>query len=104
MESRLFELVRLLVCGYYSNVVALGNMSSVSHAYCERLALQNILDSLVTRAQAHGNLLVTADPAPGCVHCVGLASLIVARDNKHRLRIGYRLCSKILSHIIYLLL
>ena len=104
MEARLSELIRFIVARYHAHIVARRNMIGISHADGKCLAGKNVGGGLVAGADAHGQLLIVADPAPGRIHGVRRAILSIGGEDKDRLRIGPGLCSKILAHKTDLLL
>ena len=59
---------------------------------------QQVLDRLVALAQADGQLGGIADTAPGRVHGIGRAILIVRCNDENGLGIAERLRAKIFTH------
>lgn len=68
------------------------------HADGERLVLDNVGGSLVAGADSQAQLLVDADAAPGRIHGVGDAVLVIGRQDKYRLGIGSGFETKNFAH------
>ena len=98
MPSGLYHLVRHLVAGLNAHIVAGHHLLRRGHADGEGFAGQNVGGGFMAFADAHTQLLVLADAAPGRVHGVGGAVFIVSRQDKDRLGISPGLGSKILAH------
>ena len=93
------DLVRDVEAGRQSDVVGGDEVVDVGNADGKGTACEHVCGGLVVVADADRDLALLADSAPGGVHSVGGAGLVIRADDKHRHRIKGRFCPDVLSHI-----
>ena len=98
VPAGLCHLVRHLISGLDAHIVAGNHLLRRGHTDGKGLACQNVGSGFMAFADAHAQLLVLADSAPGRVHGVGGAVFIVGSQDKDWLGVGPGLGSKILAH------
>lgn len=98
VESGLRELVGFPVAGYDARIVAGAHGVRRSHAYRESLGVQDVLSGPVPFGNAYPYGVVGEDSAPGGVHRIRPALLVIGGYDKYRHRIEPAFRSEILSH------
>lgn len=98
MESRLGELVGLVVSRDYAQIVACGGLCGCRHADGECPCGEDVFRGLVPFGEAYADHLVGEYAAPRRIHGVGPALLVVCRHDQYRHGIEPALRSKVFFH------